>query len=117
MVKHTQNICRQQPTNCLSVFDHFVGLALKGLKISLFSLIGSSHRRCSIKRAVLKFAIFTHGNTCVGVSETEACNFIKKRLQHRFFPVNITKFLRTPILKNMCERLLLFDASICLLNP
>ena len=26
MAKHTQ------PTNCLSVFDHFVGLALKGLK-------------------------------------------------------------------------------------
>ena len=26
---------RQQPTNCLSVFDHFVGLALKGLKIAL----------------------------------------------------------------------------------
>ena len=22
------------PTNCLSVFDHFVGLALKGLKLS-----------------------------------------------------------------------------------
>ena len=32
MVKHTQTICRQQPTNCLSVFDHFVGLALKGLR-------------------------------------------------------------------------------------
>ena len=32
MVKHTQTILRQQPTNCLSVFDHFVGLALKGLK-------------------------------------------------------------------------------------
>ena len=29
MVKHTQTICRQQPTNCLSVFDHFVGLGLK----------------------------------------------------------------------------------------
>ena len=25
-------IRQQQPTNCLSVFDHFVGLALKGLK-------------------------------------------------------------------------------------
>ena len=25
---------KHQPTNCLSVFDHFVGLALKGLKIS-----------------------------------------------------------------------------------
>ena len=28
--KHTQAIRRQHP-NCLSVFDHFVGLALKGL--------------------------------------------------------------------------------------
>ena len=33
MVKHTQTIRRQQPTNCLSVFDHFVGLALKELML------------------------------------------------------------------------------------
>ena len=32
MVKHTQTTCRQQPTNCLSVFGHVVGLALKGLR-------------------------------------------------------------------------------------
>ena len=32
-------------------------------------------------------------------------NFIKKRLQHYSFPV---KFLRSSILKNTCERLLLF---------
>ena len=31
MVKHTQTIHRQQPTNCFSVFDHFSGLARKGL--------------------------------------------------------------------------------------
>ena len=31
MVKHTQTIFQQQPTNCLSVFDHFVWLAFKGL--------------------------------------------------------------------------------------
>ena len=31
MVKHTQTIRRLLPTNCLSVFDHFVGLVLKGL--------------------------------------------------------------------------------------
>ena len=31
MVKHTQIICRLFPMNCLSVFDHFVGLVLKGL--------------------------------------------------------------------------------------
>ena len=32
MVKHTQTIRREQPTNSLSVFDCFVGLELKGLK-------------------------------------------------------------------------------------
>ena len=31
MVKHTQTIRRQNPTNCLSLFDHFVELMLKGL--------------------------------------------------------------------------------------
>ena len=31
MVKDTHIIRRKQATNCLSVFDHFVGLALKGL--------------------------------------------------------------------------------------
>ena len=30
MVKHTQFV-GNLPTNCLSVFDHFMGLALKGL--------------------------------------------------------------------------------------
>ena len=36
-------------------------------------------------------------------------SFIKKRLikrlQHRCFHVNIAKYLRTPVLKNICERL------------
>ena len=31
MDKHTQTIHRLLPTNCLNVFDHFLGLALKGL--------------------------------------------------------------------------------------
>ena len=35
MVKHTQTNRRQQPMNCLSVFDHFVGLAIKGLTLQL----------------------------------------------------------------------------------
>ena len=37
----------------------------------------------------------------------KACIFIKKRLQNRCFLENIVKLLRTPILKNICERLLL----------
>ena len=35
MVKHTQTIRRFLPTNCLNVFDHFVGLALKKLRTLL----------------------------------------------------------------------------------
>ena len=35
MAKHTQTIRRKFQTNCLSVFDHFVKLALKGLKITM----------------------------------------------------------------------------------
>ena len=31
MVKHTQTVRRLLPTICLCVFDHFVGLVLKGL--------------------------------------------------------------------------------------
>ena len=30
MVKHIQTICRLLSTNCLSMFDHFVGLVLEG---------------------------------------------------------------------------------------
>ena len=32
-----------------------------------------------------------------------ACEVGKKRLQHKCFPVNIVKFLRTLIWKNICE--------------
>ena len=33
ILEHTQTICRLIPTNCFSVFEHFVGLALKALKV------------------------------------------------------------------------------------
>ena len=38
MVKHTQFV-GNLPTNCLSVFDHFVGLALKGLSFHYMGLL------------------------------------------------------------------------------
>ena len=40
-------------------------------------------------------------------SGPRVCNFIKKRLQHRCFHMNIAKSLRAPILKSICKRLLL----------
>ena len=73
----------------------------------------SSHRRCSIEKTVLKnFAIFTGKDLCWSlffnkVAGLQVWHFTKKRLQHSFFPMNIEKFLRTLILKNICERLLL----------
>ena len=61
------------------------------------------------KKAVLKnFAIFTekHLRWSLFLNKNaglQSWNFIKKRLQHRFFPVNIAKFLRAPVLENICE--------------
>ena len=37
MVKHSHTIRRQQPTSCLNVFDHFVGLAPKRVNRYIFS--------------------------------------------------------------------------------
>ena len=72
------------------------------------------HWRCYIKKTVLKnLEYFTGKRLCWSLflkklqTFSKACNIIKKRLQNRCFPVKFTKFLRTPILKNIYERLLL----------
>ena len=69
------------------------------------------------KRDVLKnFAIFTEKRLCwklifnkVTASSCviQHCSFIKKIIQHMCFSVNIAKFLKTLILKNICEELFL----------
>ena len=60
------------------------------------------------KKAVLKnFTIFTGKQLCWNLFFNKNVSFTKKRLQHWSFLANIEKFLRTPILKNICERLLL----------
>ena len=43
------------------------------------------------------------------VAGLKACSFIKMRLQHKCFPVNTAKFLRTAILKKIRERRQLDD--------
>ena len=68
--------------------------------------------RSSIKKAVLKdLTIITGKHLCWSLflnknAGLQSWNFIKKRFQHRCFPVNIAKFSRTPVLKNICERLI-----------
>ena len=54
------------------------------------------------------FAKLTGKHLCTWVSFfPQACNFIKKRLWHRCFPVNFVKILRTHLLQNTFGRLLL----------
>ena len=48
---------------------------------------------------VLKnFTKFKWKHLCQSLFLIKACNFIKRRLQHRGFPVNFVKFLRTPFI-------------------
>ena len=53
-----------------------------------------------MKKAILNhFVIFTGKHLCRGlflnkVAGHQACNIIKKRLQHRYFLANIEKFIR-----------------------
>ena len=68
-------------------------------------------RRCSVKKVFLNSSPYSQENIYVGayflIKLLKVCNCIKKRLQRSWFHVNIEKFLGTPILKNICERLLL----------
>ena len=58
------------------------------------------------KKGVLKiFAIFTRKHLCWSLLGAFGVTFIKKKPQHIYASVNITKFLKTPILKNIWEGL------------
>ena len=64
----------------------------------------SSHRRCSIRKCVLRnFAKFAGKYMCQSlffnkVAVFRVATFFKKRLWHRCFPVNFVRFLRAPFL-------------------
>ena len=66
--------------------------------------------------ALKNFTIFTEKRLCwshflirllKAAALSTAFRFIKKRLHHKFFSVNIANFLRTRIMKNICEELFL----------
>ena len=64
------------------------------------------------KRCFENFTVFIGKHLCwslflIKLQAFQAGNFIKKRLQHSCFLVNIPKFSITPIMKSICEQLLL----------
>ena len=69
----------------------------------------SNQQRCCVKKDVPgNFENFTGKHLCL-----KACNFIKKKLQHKCFPVKFAKFLRAATLKNMYEKLPLHLNIFC----
>ena len=74
--------------------------------------------RCSSKLVFLKISQYLQENSCVGVSffiklqAWRSAFLLKKRFQHRCFPVNIAKFLRAAFLRNnFCS--LYFSEILC----
>ena len=76
---------------------------------NIYPKFRSSHRRCSVKKGVLRnFAKFTGKHLCQSFFFNKVlATLLKKRLWHRCFPVNFAKFLRAPFLQNTSRRLLL----------
>ena len=62
MVKYIQTICRQQPTNYLSVFDHFVGFTFKGLK-KLWVILREGFKSLKLANCQKRKAV--HGSTII----------------------------------------------------
>ena len=85
--------------------------ACHGRALALFLhgvMFRSSHQRCSMKKDVLRnFSEFTGKHLCHSLCLGLQL-YLKKRLWHRCFPVNLEKFLRTPFLQNTSGRLLLY---------
>ena len=63
-------------------------------------------RRCSVKKVFLNISQNSQENTFGGFS------FLKKRLQHKYFPVNFVKFFKNTFFKEPLWRLLLYKRFI-----
>ena len=88
-------------------FSHFNVQQVSTLKHMSFCFVFTSSFKNNIEKHSEKSIFFQKklsggggGGRLFGTLEY---NFIKRKLQHRCFPVKHVKFLRTSILKNICE--------------
>ena len=119
LVWHSCHSCHACVARVMLVFQDQINIFKLNQKFFRnSSAIFRSRHRCSIKIAIFKqFLIFAGKHLCWGLSFNkcvglQVCNFIKRRLQHRNFLVNIGKFMRTPILKSFREWLLLYFQKV-----
>ena len=81
-------------------FQYFQFFSIQVFTITFNSLVcREAARGVPSKKNFLKILLYLQENTSVGVS---------KRLQDKSFLVKFAKFLRKPILKNLCKWLVLF---------
>ena len=85
-----------------------------GKRLVIYNAISrNSHQRCSMKKGVLwNFTEFTVKHLCQSLSfhkvaELRPVTLLNKRIWHRCFPVNFTRFLKTSFLKENLRWLLL----------
>ena len=91
---HVWNCTKKDTINGISLWIDFVNT------IFLVHFTQASVRACSTKYVFLKILENVKENTCAKVlflekiAHHQACKFIKKRLQHRWFTVNCAKLLK-----------------------
>ena len=89
---------------------------------SPLSFASGSLWRCFVKKGVLKnFAEFTGKHLCWSlfsnnVAGLRPATLLRKRLQHRCFPVNFAKFWKAPLSQNTFRRLLLVVSELYWIN-
>ena len=73
------------------------------------SSIDDNYLEAATRGVLERFVIFTGKHLCWSLCliKLQTCKFIEKRLQQWCWPLHVKKILRTPILKNIRERLLL----------
>ena len=84
------------PTNEFSLLESCKLYIIAKYKPSSRCKIEAVIQRCSMKKVFLKILQNSQENTCARVSFLIKLQ-LKKRLWRRCFPVNIAKFLRTPL--------------------
>ena len=104
------------------IIKKFLNVLVRWIYFYTFAIFRSNRPEVFCKKGVLrKFAKFTRKHLCQSlffnkVAGLRSTTLLKKRLQHRFFPLNFSKFLRTSFLTEHLRWLLLyviFREAVC----
>ena len=86
-----------------------IEITTKFSRLKSVSSIDNDYLEAATRGVLKNFVIFTGKDLCSSLFliKLQVCKLIEKRLQHWCFPLHVKKLFRTPILKNIRERLLL----------